>query len=743
MSIVFDSTHRTLTLTTRNTSYQMQIGPLGHLLHLYYGRRAEGCFDYLHIPRDCGFSPNPYELRGGRAWSLDLMPQEYSGANTGDFRIPALRTTTADGVIGTDLRYLRHEIRPGACPIPGLPAAFAGDGEAETLSVTLGDDAAGLTVELLYGVFPERDVITRSARIVNSGKAPVRLEEVASACLDIPFGDWDLIHFHGRHTMERQVERTPLLTAIQSVSSRRGASSHQQNPFVILCDREATEDAGDCYGMMLVYSGSHRTDIERDQTGSVRAVMGLQPFSWTLAPGDSFDAPQAILAFTSDGLTALSHLYHRFLRRHIIRSKLTSAPRPVLLNSWEAAYFDFNEDTILSLARGAKDLGADLLVLDDGWFGSRNSDRSSLGDWFASPDKLPGGLEPLIRRVNDLGLRFGLWVEPEMVSEDSDLFRAHPDWALTVPGRKPTVGRDQLVLDLSRRDVVDYLYRTLADLLGRYHIEYIKWDMNRHLTDLYSHALPAGRQGEVSHRYVLGLYDLLERLTTAFPHVLFEGCSGGGGRFDAGMLAYCPQIWCSDNTDPIARLEIQYGTSFGYPISAVGSHVSASPNHQTGRTTPLGTRYVTALAGTFGYELDPKALSDEEKAEIRQQIRQFRLYDALIRDGDYYRLRRGDGHQALTAWQFVSPDRRKTLVGAVLADPASNPRPMVLRLKGLDPQGQYTVSQLSFFGCRAPLLSIPQTTFSGAALMYAGYPLPPLLGDYPSVELYLTQEDLT
>ena len=733
MSIVFDREKNTFTLTTKNTCYQMQIGPLGYLLHLYFGQKAAGCFDYLHLPRDCGFSANPYEIQDERGWSLDTMPQEYSGANGADFRLSSVDAETERGQRGADLRYVRHEIRAGKYALSGLPTAFDRAEECETLSVTLRDAASGLEVELLYGVFAEKDMITRCARIRNGGAGTIRLQKAASMCLDLPFGEWELVHFHGRHTLERQFERRELMNGIQTVASKRGASSHQHNPFVILCEAGTNEDTGLCYGVMPVYSGSHRTDIELDQSGSVRVVTGInsEGFSWLLAPGQCFETPEVLLTCSAAGFAPLSHIYHSFIRENICRKYVPLAERPILLNSWEAMYFDFDEDKLLGLARETKALGVDMLVIDDGWFGHRDDDHSSLGDWFPNTHKLPHGFDTLLRKIADMGLKIGLWVEPEMVSEDSELFRAHPDWALRVPGRSPAIGRSQMVLDLSRHEIVDWLFETLAKLLGELPISYIKWDMNRHLTDLYSAALPPDRQGELSHRYVLGLYDLLNRLTAAFPNVLFEGCAGGGGRFDAGMLAYCPQIWCSDNTDPVARLSIQYGTSFGYPISAVGAHVSTAPNHQTGRTTPFGTRAVVAMSGTFGYELNPAKLTTEEKAAIRHQLARFRSLRMLIGEGDYYRLTQ-PGKGRFTAWEQVSPDRTAALLSLVLTEPEANPRPLHLKLKGLDPNALYELVSADFYGCSA---SMPAYRLTGAALMYAGVTLPILLGDTPSAQL--------
>ena len=733
MSIVFDSKSKTFTLLTRSTSYQMQIGPLGHLLHLYYGHRAAACFDYLYLEQDIGFSPNPYDRCEGRGWSLDTQPQEYSGDLTGDFRLPSLRLRTESGLRGAELKYLHHEIRDEKYTLNGLPSAL-GTEDAQTLSVTLLDEASGVEVELLYGVYENLDVITRAVKITNAGSESVQLEQAASACLELPFGSWDLIHFHGRHTMERQPERVPVLNSVQEISSRRGASGHQHNPFVILCDHEATEDYGGCIAMMLVYSGNFRMQIEQSQTGSIRAVMGLgdENFTWRLNPGETFDTPEAILTHTDQGLTTLSQQLHRFLRGAICRGKFANAPRPILLNSWEANYFDFTADSILALAREAKALGMDLLVLDDGWFGSRDDDKRALGDWYPNQRKLPNGLRPLIQEIRSLGLQFGLWLEPEMVSEDSDLYRAHPDWALKMPGRKPAMSRDQLVLDLSRADVVEWLYETIAALLKDSGVTYIKWDMNRHLTDVFSASLPPDQQGETAHRYVLGLYQLLDRLTREFPDVLFEGCAGGGGRFDAGMLCYTPQIWCSDNTDPISRLAIQNGTAYGYPLSSISAHVSASPNHQTGRRTPLGTRFVVAMTGAFGYELDPAKLSESERGEIRTQIQRYREYESLIREGDYFRL-------SDSAWQIVSEDQSESLLSVVWMNVESNPRPKHFKLKGLDETAEYEVIRCEWFGCaNAPNLN--RESYSGAALLYGGLTLPPVFGDYPSMQLFLRKK---
>lgn len=748
MGIQFDAAARTFTLSTRSTTYQMGLDHLDRLLHLYYGPAiGQGDLAAMYPPADRGFSPNHNADRERRGISPDVLPQEYTGCNTGDFRLSCLVVREENGAAGAEWRYASHSIQKGKYALTGLPAAHDEENdEAESLCIRMEDSVTGLALELLYGVFERQDIITRAARLVNGGSQTLRLEKAASMCLDLPFGRWDMIHFHGRHAMERRMERTPLMNAIQTVSSTRGASSHHHNPFVILCDRKATEEHGLCYGVMPVYSGSHRTDVEVDQNGLTRIVSGIhdERFSWQLAPGEAFIAPEVILACTENGLTALSQQYHRFIRHNVCRGEFRFARRPVLINNWEATYFDFDSDAIVRIAEKAAALGVEMLVLDDGWFGKRNDDNSGLGDWFVNEQKLPGGLTPLIQRVNALGMKFGIWVEPEMVSEDSDLYRAHPDWALTLPGRAPVMSRNQMVLDMGRPDVVDYLTERLTDLLANNPIAYVKWDMNRNMTDVYSRVLPAERQGEAAHRYMLGVYKLLETLTTRFPHVLFEGCAGGGGRFDAGMLAYFTQIWCSDDTDAIERLVIQHGTSFGYPVSSMGAHVSACPNHQTGRTTPLWTRAVAAMAGTFGYELDLNKLSDEEAAQVKEQIAFFDKHYQLIQNGLYYRLTDPTEEERYAAWQFVDEEQGETLVNLVLTHPEANARPLHVWLRGLAPDALYRVESLDIHGCHAaPQAGLDLAmegvgkVYSGSTLMRAGYTLPQLAGDYPSVQMYV------
>ncbi|MGN0707984.1 MAG: alpha-galactosidase [Faecalibacterium sp.] len=680
-----------------------------------------------------------------------MLPQEYTTCNVGDFRLPCLIASDAQGAYGADFVYVSHSVSPGKYALDGLPCAHEEDGDAETLTVRLKDPVTGLTLELLYGVFAERDIITRAARLINEGPAPLRLEKAASACLDLPFGEWDLLHFHGRHAMERQMQRVPVGDFIQTVSSTRGHSSHHHNPFFILCDRSATETAGLCYGVMLVYSGSFRMDVERSQTGAVRVVSGIheERFCWILQPGERFDAPEVLLSCAADGLTALSQQYHRFLRKNICRGPWRDRRRPVLINNWEATYFDFNTEKIVQIAEKAASLGVEMMVLDDGWFGARSDDNRGLGDWTVNCEKLPGGLDPLIERIHGLGMKFGLWIEPEMVNEDSDLYRAHPDWALTLPGRSPAMGRNQLVLDFSRPEVVDHLTEVLSRLLREHQIEYIKWDMNRSMSDVFSRALPPQQQGEVMHRSMLGVYRLAERLTQGFPEVLFEGCAGGGGRFDAGMLCYFPQIWCSDDTDAIERLTIQHGTSFGYPVCTMGAHVSACPNHQTGRTTPIDTRAVVAMSGTFGYELDLGRLSRSECAAVKRQIKRFQKWSELIRSGDYFRLSDPTSDLYFTAWQFTAPDRSEALLNLVVSHPQANALPIHVCFRGLEDDAIYQIDALHYFGAQnvhdggsaAGEGLHAGMRFSGSMLRYAGLTLPQLFGDFPSVQIHLTRKE--
>lgn len=717
MAITFNETTRIFTLTTAHTTYQMQADAQGYLLHLYYGARTAGEMDYLLNYGDRGFSGNPNSAGSDRTYSLDALPQEYPSLGTGDFRNYALNIENADGSQCCNPVYITHKIAAGKYTLKGLPFVRAEENEAETLKIILEDPVTKVELHLLYGVLEKEDIITRSVIIKNAGKAPVTVKKAQSACLDFLHGDYDLIKFYGRHAMERNMERMPVSHESTRIGSRRGTSSHQYNPGVILAGKNTNEDSGSCYGMLFVYSGNFLVEAEKDQYDQTRIQMGLtdELFAYPLEAGAEFIAPEVILSYTNKGLSRLSQQYHHCIMNHICQGKYVHANRPVLINSWEAAYFDFTGDTIVELAKEAKALGIDMVVMDDGWFGKRNDDNSSLGDWYVNEEKLGGTLTKLIERVNAEGVKFGIWIEPEMVSEDSDLYREHPDWAITIPGRKPVRSRNQLVLDFSRKEVRDEIFKRICAVLDQGNVEYIKWDMNRSLADIYA--------PNVTYDYVLGVYDFLEKLTNRYPDILIEGCSGGGGRFDAGMLYYTPQIWCSDNTDAINRTRIQYGTSFFYPVAAMGSHVSAVPNHQTGRVTSMHTRGVAAMSGTFGYELNPALLNAKEKAEIRAQLAQYREYQELIREGDYYRLS-NPFQDNFAAWMVVSDDRSKALVSVIRLTAEANPPAAYVTLKGMEEDAFYREKTTG-------------KVYPGAALMEAGILLPAAVSEYEACQIEL------
>lgn len=712
-------------IVTKNTLYQIKADEYGVLYHLWYGVKTDCHMDYLLDYPDVGFSGNPYDVGDKRTYSLDTLPLEYASDGTGDFRTPAISITQEDGSTALDLRFQEYRLVKGKYSIPGLPAVYADENEAETLEIVLKDTVSGVQVILKYGVLEQADVITRSVVITNKGESAVVIEKAHSLCMDIPYGDWDWVHFYGRHTMERQMERAPLIHGIQESGSGRGTSSHQQNPAIILCEKNCTENAGFCIGAALMYSGGFQTQIERDQLDQVRLVMGIQPktFSWKLAAGESFYTPEVILSCSAEGMAKLSQRFHHVIRNHVCRGKYQLAERPVLINNWEATYFDFTEQKIWNIAKQASELGIDMMVLDDGWFGKRDSDTSGLGDWSVNENKLAGGLQSLIEQIDQMGMKFGIWFEPEAVSEDSELYRKHPEWVIRIPKRMPVRARYQLILNLSDPAVVEYLYTVISKILRENHIEYVKWDMNRSICDWYTDRLPQDRQMEMPHRYVLGLYELLERLTHDFPDVLFEGCSGGGGRFDAGMLYYCPQIWCSDDTDAHERTLIQYGTSFFYPTSTVGAHVSAVPNHQTGRVTSLKTRGIVAMAGSFGYELDLSTLTDEEKKEVAEQVKKYKEYQKLIYRGTYYRLS-DPFEDGMAAWSWISEDEEQILIQGVVYRSASNTLRRRLRLTGLNERASYQEPESG-------------RVYTGAALMSGGILLPRLTGDDAAFEIFL------
>lgn len=703
----------------------MKIGNLDYLFHLYYGPSLRDAdLSYQIMQYDRGFSGNPYESRNERTFSLDAQPQEFSTQQQGDFRTTSIEVVNGDGSYSFGGTVLRHSITEGKYRLETLPTVFANKNDSvQSLELTLSDKFSGVDVILLYSVFEEADIITRAVKVKNNGKTPIQLKKIMSVCLDFINGSgMDLISLPGRYGQERQVERQPMTHHIHTISSVRGSSSHQQNPFVILCDRDATEDYGKCYGFSLMYSGNFLAEAELDQYDQLRLVMGIHPkqFVYEVNPRETFECPEVVMAFTEKGLTGLSHLYHDFYRTNLCESKfVTKVERPVLINSWEAAFMDFDDKKLVAIAKAAKNMGVELLVMDDGWFGKRDDDNSGLGDWHVNENKIKCGLHALVEQINSLGMKFGIWFEPEMVSEDSDLYRKHPEWAMQIPGRPAVRSRNQIALDMGRRDVQDYLIEKVNAILDDADIYYVKWDINRSITDIWSNVLPSGRQGEVYHRYILGLYRTMNAIIKTHPDILFEGCSGGGGRFDAAMLHYYPQYWVSDNNHPIDRLKLHYGTSFVYPPSCMGAHISDS-----GKFIPLETKAVVAMGGTFGYELDATHLTEEEQDTCRKQSALFRKYYHIIIKGDYYRLSNPFKTGNMTAWQHVTKDRGESLLSVVVTNLTCNGPQEYVRAKGLDADTMYSVNE-------------GQYTLSGSALMNAGLPIPREVPEYTSFQFHI------
>jgi alpha-galactosidase len=672
----------------------------GHLSYIL-AIHEDGALGLLHVgaPLATGRSYRHLAVRPFRGFSNrlgDPVALECPTPGSGDYRVPGLVVEQPDGSTVLELAYRALRILAGKPPIAGLPSTYAeADGEAETVEVDLADARSGLLVTLSYTIFRDVPGIARSVRLRNDGPADLRISTAMSLVLDLPDAGWDLVHLAGAWARERQVVQRRLVPGRQAISSGRGSSSAAHNPFVALRRPSTTEEHGEAIGVALLYSGNFLAEVEVEPYRTARLRTGINPetFAWVLAPATEFATPEAVLVWTAEGLGAMSDAFHRLFRDRLARGTWRDRPRPILVNNWEGTYFDFDEERLVAIATVARDLGIELFVLDDGWFGKRDDDTSSLGDWFVDRRKLPGGIDGLARRITDLGLAFGLWIEPEMVSERSELFAAHPDWAIGIPGRPRTEGRQQLVLDLSRPEVVDHLERVLGEILGSGPVSYVKWDMNRWITEPWSAGLAADRQGEFFHRYILGVYELYRRLTARFPDILFESCASGGDRFDAGMLAFAPQAWTSDDTDAIERLAIQWGSSLAYPVSSMGAHVSAVPNHQTGRLTPLATRAAVAFFGVFGYELDTTSLTDDERAEVRDQVAFYKEHRDVLQRGRFHRLRgpfEGDGNT--TAWMSVADDRGRAVVGVfrVLNRPA--PGPDRIQLRGLDPDREYRIA---------------------------------------------------
>lgn len=729
MGIKYDEKLRMFKLDTPLSSYIIGIVDQENFIgHVYYGRFIPGFEDLSYLMRIDEPPFTPSANNRDRVSFLDTFPMEYPTHGLGDYREDCLCVRTEMGHAACGLQYRSHRIFKGKPPLPGLPATFGSEDDCTTLELFTEDPVLKLQVTLRYTAFEKLDAITRSVDIKNENSSPVQLTKVLSVCLDMDNRQYDWISLNGSWARERHIQRSPVKYGKQSVSSVRGESSHQGNPFLALAESTATQERGEVYGLNFVYSGNFLAQAELSQFGAVRAVMGIHPsdFSWTLQEGETFNAPEVVLVYSGNGIGGMTRTFHDLYRTHLIRGEYLHKQRPILINNWEATYFDFDTDKLISIAEQASGLGIEMLVMDDGWFGHRNSDNSSLGDWMVNEKKIKGGLKRLVDRVRGLGMRFGIWFEPEMISPDSDLFRLHPDWAIQIPGRKPSLCREQYVLDLSRSEIRDYVYKSVSDILKSADISYVKWDMNRQLTDLGSAELPAGRQGELSHRYVLGVYELQQRLITDFPHLLLENCSGGGARFDPGMLYYSPQIWCSDDTDAVERLSIQEGTELVYPLSAIGAHVSVCPNHTVGRNTPFETRGNVALSGTFGYELDITALSQEDRDLVSKQTEMYHRFNDLIREGDYYRIASYGENGAFDCWQVLSKDKKEVLVTFVQVISRPNVHSINIRLQGLDPSASYVVEGTG-------------TVLSGSVLMYAGYHIPVMWGDFQSKLLHLKE----
>ena len=729
MAIKVSENGRLFTLQTKDSSYQMFADDKNVLLHLYYGEKiGEENLSGLIFCTDMGFAGNPEEAGINRKYSLDALPQEIPGSGVGDFRDDMIEIRHADGSFAADFRFDSFEILDYSYAIPGMPALYDTEEEkGETLVITMTEKASDIVLKLFYGVFEKENVITRAARLENHGETAIELEKMLSFSMDLMYENYEMIYFSGRHAMERTAERIPVQHAKVEIGSTRGTSSHHYNPAVILCEEGAGETHGSCIGACLVYSGNFVAAAQKDQKNQTRFQMGIHPtnFCFHLEKGEAFDTPQAILSYSGTGLTKLSQQYHEIIREHICRGAYKHAKRPILINNWEATYFNFNEEKILKIAEQAQKLGIEMLVLDDGWFGKREDDNSGLGDWFVNEKKMNGSMAQLAEKIHRMGMKFGLWFEPEMISEDSDLYRAHPDWAFAIPGRVPNHSRNQLVLDMTREDVREYLLERLTTIVHDAKIDYVKWDMNRSVCDVYSHVAAQNRNGELYHRYVLGVYDLLERFLAACPDLLLEGCSGGGGRYDAGMMYYSPQIWCSDNTDAINRLSIQYGSSFFYPISTVGSHVSVCPNHQTGRVTPFRTRGDVALAGSFGYEMDLNKISEEEKEMVKEQVAAMHEYYELTHEGLYYRLT-GLKKQDFMAWEFVAKDQSRALLTIVKTDAEGNMLPVHTKVCGL--------AEDKLYRC-----SLDQEVRLGRTWNRAGLTLHQVLEEYESIRVEFTE----
>lgn len=685
MPITFDEKRKIFKLDTLDSTYAIGIRE-GYLIHLYYGKKIpdDNLLDLPFRGYFATISPKNVHVDDYK-FSLDVQPMEYSCNGSGDYRLAALSIKDSMGRTTTDIRYLDHKIYDGKPKLKGLPATYCNDdSEAQTLELITIDKFTGANVTLYYTAFANYSVVTESVKVENTGKETFEIEKVASCCVNFPSMDYNMINLSGVWSRERRVITRHLAHGIQSVASKRGSSSHNHNPFVALVDDKGGEDFGDAFGFNLVYSGNFSADIETDYLDCTRLVMGINPidFTWVVEPGDEFQSPEVVMVYSDSGMGKMSRTFHDLYNNNLIRGEWKNKKRPLLINSWEGSGFDFDRETLVRYAKEAKKLGIELLVMDDGWFGHRDSDNSSLGDWFVNESKLKGGLTKLIERVNAEGVQFGIWYEPEMISEDSELYKAHPDWCVHVEGREQSPARQQYVIDMTRQDVRDCIFNQMYDVLSKNNIAYLKWDYNRAITEPASVMLDARHSKEFFHRFILGTYELMDRITSAFPHILFESCAGGGGRFDAGMLYYMPQAWASDNTDPIERLTIQFGTTMCYPASSMGAHVSACDR------TGIETKAAVAMAGTFGYELDPKEMSEEDKEKVKEQVKNYHRYYNVIHFGDLYRIIAPTDDEFKCAWEYVAKDKSEALLTVVIKNRAPHDF-LLIKMKGLDPEKMY------------------------------------------------------
>jgi alpha-galactosidase len=698
MPVIFNKNSNEFHLYNNEISYIFNIMPNSQLGHLYFGKAVKHRDSFEHIFQVEARALTACVFEGDLNFSLEHVKQEYPSYGTTDFRQPAFEILQKNGSRITDFKYKSNKIFSGKKKLTGLPATYVeSEEESTTLEVVLFDDLINVEITLSYTIYENNPVITRSARYINHGTDEVYITNCMSSSIDLPSDEYEMVQLSGGWSRERHIKERRLQPGIQSVYSARGASSANHNPFVALKAPNADEFQGEVYGFSLVYSGNFQAQIEVDAYSVSRVTIGINPFGfqWKLESDEEFQTPEAVLVYSNKGLNHMSQTYHNLYRTRLARGLWRDKARPVLINNWEATYFDFDENKILDIARTGKELGMELFVLDDGWFGNRNDDTTSLGDWFEDKNKLPEGIADLASKVEKIGLKFGLWFEPEMVSKVSELYKMHPDWIISTPNRRVSHGRNQLVLDFSRTEVVDYIYNEMREILSKASVSYIKWDMNRNITEAFSSKLSFERQGEVMHRYILGVYELYERLISTFPQILFESCASGGGRFDPGMLYYAPQAWTSDDTDAVERLKIQYGTSMVYPISSMGAHVSAVPNHQVKRITSIDTRANVAYFGNFGYELDLNKLTDNEKIKVKKQVEFYKKYREVIQKGIFHRLISPfDKDANITAWMVVSEDKKIALVGRYKMLNKPNAGYERLKLVGLDNDKKYTINSV-------------------------------------------------